>query len=577
MRNRVRARHPWPGKFPAFPLIAALVVGGLCPWVVRVNVQTPPPDTILHGGKIVTVGTPAATEAVAIAGGRFAAVGRSADILKLRSPNTKVIDLRGRTVIPGLSDNHLHSAGGGPGVDLSKTRTLAEVYAQLAARVAQSPRSELIVSNSDWHEAQLKEQRLPLRRDLDKVAPNNPVVLVRGGHEYILNSAALRLYKIDEATPEPAGGRITRYDDGTLNGELVDRARGLVRLPPAPPRTLEQRMEAQEAEYKALHAVGLTSIRHPGISGDDYRMLALMKERGRLTMRVSALLRPLGDVASLTRTLEGWKLGPDGGDNRLRIGGVKLAIDGGFEGGYMRTAYAEPWGEGGMFRGLQTVPADRYTAVVRALNQAGWRVFTHAVGDAAIDQVLDAYEAANRDRSIVDKRWGIEHAFIGRPDHLPRMKALGLGISAQSHLYLAGPSLVRYWGRERATLVTPMRMYLDAGIPVSSGTDAPVNPFPPLWTIYHFVTRDTITGGQFGREQAMTRTEALRSSTLGPAWLTFEERTKGSIEVGKLADLVVLDSDILSVPETRIKDLKVLMTMVDGEVVYTDASFAATR
>src|SRR5262249_6201488 len=159
------------------------------------------------------------------------------------------------------------------------------------------------------------------------------------------------------------------------------------------------------AEYKTLHAVGLTSVRHPGISGDDYRMLASMKERGRLTMRVSALLRPSGDLdaAGVIRTLESWKVRPDEGDERLRVAGVKLAVDGGFEGGYMRTAYAEPWGQGGTFRGLQTVPPERYIAIVRALNQAGWRVFTHAVGDAAIDQVLDGYEAANRDRSIADK------------------------------------------------------------------------------------------------------------------------------------------------------------------------------
>jgi predicted amidohydrolase YtcJ/catechol 2,3-dioxygenase-like lactoylglutathione lyase family enzyme len=557
---------------------AAVVVGGLCSWGTRVSTQTPAPDTILHGGKIVTVGAQGTAEAVAIAGGKFVAVGRSTDVLRLRGTGTTVIDLAGRTVIPGLSDNHLHSAGGGPGVDLSRARTLADVYAQLTAHVSKSPMGELVVSNGDWHEAQLEEQRLPLRRDLDKIAPGNPVVLVRGGHEYILNSAALRLYGIDEATKEPAGGRITRYGDGSLNGELVDTARALVRLPPPAPRTLEQRMAAQEAEYKRLHAVGLTSVRHPGVSADDYRMLALMKERGRLTMRVSALLRPAGglDAAGVTRTLGDWKLRPDDGDERLRIAGVKLAVDGGFEGGYMRTAYAEPWGEGGRFRGLQTVPAARYTAVVRALNQAGWRVFTHAVGDAAIDQVLDAYEAANRDRSILDRRWGVEHAFIGRPDHLPRLRALGAGISAQSHLYVAGPSLVQYWGRERASLVTPMRMYLDGGIPVSSGTDAPVIPFPPLWTIYHFVTRDTITGGRFGPGQAITREEALRSSTLAPAWLTFEERAKGSIEVGKLADLAVLDADILTVPEARIKDLNVLMTMVGGEVVYQDAQFAPT-
>jgi predicted amidohydrolase YtcJ len=150
---------------------AAVVVGGLCSWGTRVSTQTPAPDTILHGGKIVTVGAQGTAEAVAIAGGKFVAVGRSTDVLRLRGTGTTVIDLAGRTVIPGLSDNHLHSAGGGPGVDLSRARTLADVYAQLTAHVSKSPMGELVVSNGDWHEAQLEEQRLPLRRDLDEIAP----------------------------------------------------------------------------------------------------------------------------------------------------------------------------------------------------------------------------------------------------------------------------------------------------------------------------------------------------------------------------------------------------------------------
>ena len=151
-----------------------------------------------------------------------------------------MIDLKGRAVIPGLMDNHLHGAGGGPGVDLSRARSMADVNAALQARVQASKPGDVIVSNSDWHEAQLKEQSLPLRDDLDRIAPQNPVVLVRGGHEYILNSAALARWGITEATPEPAGGRITRYDNGRLNGELVDTAKSLVSLPPAPPRTPQQ-------------------------------------------------------------------------------------------------------------------------------------------------------------------------------------------------------------------------------------------------------------------------------------------------------------------------------------------------
>ncbi len=211
---------------------------------------------------------------------------------------------------------------------------------------------------------------------------------------------------------------------------------------------------------------------------------------------------------------------------------------------------------------------ERFTDVVRVLNQHDWRVATHAVGDAAIDMVLDAYERANAQRPISGKRWSIEHAFIGRRDHLPRIKALGLALAVQNHLYLAGPSLVRYWGAERAALTTPVRMYLDAGLPVSSGTDAPVVPYPPLWTLYHFVTRDTISGGVLGPDQRVTRAEALRMATMGNAWLMMEEAEKGSIEKGKLADLVVLSDDPLTCPEPRLRDATVLMTIVGGRIVH---------
>ena len=174
-----------------------------------------------------------------------------------------------------------------------------------------------------------------------------------------------------------------------------------------------------------------------------------------------------------------------------------------------------------------------------------------------MDLVLDAYEAADRDESIAGQRWTIEHAFIGRADHLPRLKKLDVAISAQDHLYLAGPSLVKYWGRERAFLTTPVRMYLDAGLLVSAGTDAAVVPYPPLWTIYHFVTRDTLSGGVMGAEQRITREEAIRLSTINNARLMFDEARKGSIETGKLADLIVLSDDILSAPAERIRDANV--------------------
>jgi predicted amidohydrolase YtcJ len=397
-----------------------------------------------------------------------------------------------------------------------------------------------------------------------------PVVVVRGGHEFILNSAALKKWNITKETPEPPGGRITRYPDGELNGELVDRAKQLVSLPPRPAPSLEERIQAQIAEYNKLHAAGLTAVRHPGGSIEDYRMRREMASRGVLTMRVTQLLGVDrgGEPASVEQTVKSWGIAPDAGDALLRIGGIKLGVDGGFEGGFMREPYEEPYGEGGTFRGLQTVPQDRFTAIARTLNRLDWRVFSHAVGDAAIDEVLTGYEAANADKSIVGKRWGIEHGFIPQADQFPRMKKLELYVSAQNHLYLAGPSLVKYWGAKRAGWTTPVKAYLDAGIPVSGGTDSAVVPYPPLWVIYHFVTRDTITGGVLGADQKISREDAIRLVTRNHWYLTFEEQTKGVIAPGRYADMVVLAEDIMSVPAKRIEQMNVLMTMVGGKTVY---------
>jgi predicted amidohydrolase YtcJ len=550
------------------PFALAVVLAAGAAASAQILPRAPAPDLVLINGKVITVDRSFSVhEAVAIIGDRIMTVGNNDQMKTMAGPATRIVDLKGNTVIPGLMDNHLHGAGGGPGVNLSRARSLADVTAALQARVSASKPGDVIVSNSDWHEAQLQEQRLPLRDDLDRIAPQNPVVLVRGGHEYILNSAALTRSGITEQTPEPAGGRITKYADGRLNGELVDTAKSLVRLPAVPPRTPQQQLDDRIADYKKLNEAGLTGIRHPGISIADYRMLQEMQKRGQLTIRVNALLRPAIGAAGVDPQLAASSIRQGEGDEWLRIGGIKLAVDGGFEGGLMRDLYEKPWDENGAFRGLQTLDTERYVNAVRQLNRQDWRVATHAVGDAAIDLVLNAYEKANADQSILDRRWSIEHAFIGRPDHLPRIKALGVAISAQSHLYLAGPSLVKYWGASRAGITTPVKLYLDAQLPVSSGTDAPVVPYPPLWTLYHFITRDTITGGVLGSDQRITRQQALRMATINNAWLNMEERLKGSIEAGKLADLVILNEDPLTCPEPRLRDAKVLATLVGGRVV----------
>ena len=300
-----------------------------------------------------------------------------------------------------------------------------------------------------------------------------------------------------------------------------------------------------------------------------------MERRDLLTVRVNVLFRIASSTTpeELDDVIASWDAAPGEGDEWLRVGGVKLGVDGGFEGGWMREPYAEPWGQNRTFYGLQTFATEPYTQLVVQLNRRGWRVATHAVGDAAIDLVLDAYEAAHADRSIAGKRWVIEHGFLPQPDQFPRMKALGLVVSAQNHLYLAAPSLVSYWGSERAAWVTPVKAYLDAGIRVSSGTDSPVVPYRPFWTLYHFITRQTISAGVMGADQRVSREQALRLSTLENAHLTFEENIKGTLEPGKLADLVVLSEDYLTTAEENLETMKVVMTMVGGRIVHTGAGW----
>ncbi len=547
-------------------LVLAAAVSGC---VGGVPTPVAPADVVVLNAKVVTVdGGFTMAQAVAVRDGRFAAVGSNDAIRTHIGARTRVIDAGGRTVTPGLADGHLHNAGGGPGIDLARTRSLAELLDKVAERARSSKPGELVVSNADWHEAQLKERELPLRRDLDRVAPDNPVVLVRGGHEYILNSAALARWSITKDTAVPAGGEISRYPDGELNGELVDNARRLVAFPPA----AQLQVEELAALLRRLHAVGLTSIRVPGNANSlaEWQLWQALKARGDLTMRVSYNFRiyDFTDAARVRATAESWGVRQGEGDEWLRVDGVKTLVDGGFEGGWMREPYAEPYGRSGTYRGINVVAPDKYLPAIAELNRMGWRVTTHAVGDAAIDMVLDAYEAVDRERTITGRHWVIEHAFITRPDHFPRMKKLGLDLSVQNHLYLAGPSLVKYWGPTRAARVTPVRDMLDQGLLVAGGTDSPVVPYPPLWVYYHFVTRGTISGGVLGPDQRITRREALELLTINNARLTGEERIKGSIERGKLADLVIFSADPLTAPEYELEKIDVLLTMVGGRVVF---------
>jgi predicted amidohydrolase YtcJ len=539
---------------------------------------------ILHNGKIVTQDAADRTvSALAAFGDEIAVTGSDQEVLALRRRGTCVIDLGGRTLVPGFADGHLHSKT--PDMDpsrvnLTPVKTMGELLAAIQSKAAASKPGDVIVTNSDWHEGQLQEKRLPNRWDLDPVSPNNPVVVIRGGHQYILNSAALSKWNITKATNPPRGGHITidkERDD--VNGELVDRARDLVELPKAAPRNLEQRLALLRQEQAHYNKLGLTSVRNPGASIEDMHDYHALARRGEMTARTSVLIRwdRKSSAADFRKQLETWPVKSGFGDKWLRLDGIKLGVDGGYEGGWMTKPYAEPHGHGGTYFGLNTVPRQQFIEVVNMLNELDLRPSTHAVGDAAVDLVLDAYEQADRQTDINNRRWVIEHAFITRPDQIERVRRLGLVLSAQSHLYLAGPSLLSFWGRERAEAVAPVRSWLQKGIHVAGGTDnkLPYVPEAPLTTFYHWVTRDTAGAGVLGPSERISRKEALRIATMENAYLTFEESMKGTLEPGKLADLVILSQDIMTVPDERLPETRVLATMVGGRFVYRASDFAA--
>lgn len=536
-----------------------------------------PADTVFLNGKVFTADArDSIQQGFAVKGDRFLAVGPTSAMRAYVGPNTKVVDLKGRFVTPGLTDDHFHNEGGGGGVDLSHVRTLSELLMTVANAAAAAGPGTLIVSNSDWHEAQLKEQRLPLAKELDQAAPNNPVVLVRGGHSYILNTAALKKWNITKETPVPAGGAISRGPDGELTGELFDNAKPLVDLPPEKPVSMDDILATQ----KTVNAYGMTAVRIPGsYKGDMVQVLKLVRQAeadGKLSLRWTIYMPGFGlrDPSRVQAVVDGWGVKPGEGDDWVRVDGVKLIVDGGFEGGHMTKPYLEPYGKGGTFSGVVVVPPAPYTATVTALNRMGWRVITHAVGDAGIDEVLDAYEAANKEKSIVGQRWSVEHAFVSRPDQVKRLKALDVAISAQDHLYLAAPVLKKYWGWERASEVTPVKTYLDAGLLVAGGTDTPVIPFNPFWNLYHMMSRDTISDGVYGADQKIaSRPLLLKLLTINYAKLIGEDKAKGSIEPGKLADFAVLTGDFMTATPEQVRDMKALSTWVGGKEVYRDAAF----
>ncbi len=530
------------------------------------------PDSVYVNGTVYTVAdkNPKAT-AFAVKGDKFVSVGSDADVMSLAGRRTEVVDLQGKTVLPGLIDAHLHFSGIGE----AKMRLDAfwkpkqEILDSVAAAYKTAKKGEWIQGRG-WNQEVWTPAVFPTKEDLDKIAPDVPVYLGRtDGHAAWVNTKALEIGGITKSTPNPQGGEIIRDANGEATGVLIDTARALVsrNIPPlSKDRILESLILAQEE----LVANGLTGAHDAGC---DLAMIDMMKglyESGRLSVRLYERLRIPDGSSELHE--EFYAAGKQIGlyDNRLTIRGIKISVDGalGSRGALMLKPYTDRADSVGVIR----VPADRLYAQVKRARQAGFQVSTHAIGDGGNRMVLDAYEKVLKEMPDPDNRWRIEHAQVVTLEDIPRFAKLGVIPSMQTVHATSDKNMAENRvGPERIKGAYAWRKFLNTGVIIPNGTDAPVelvNPFHGLFAAVSRQSRDGKPAGGWYPEEKMTREEALKSYTLWAAQAAFEENIKGSIEEGKLADFVVIDRDYMKCGESEIKDIRALQTVIGGKTVY---------
>lgn len=558
--------------------LAVVALGTMSSALAQTRPASSYADLILKHGKIVTVDRNfTVASAVAIKGDRIMDVGSDEALAGLAGPATKVVDLQGRTVIPGLIDGHHHflskAVDAYLGVDIALSPSIRDVVARIQQKIARTPPGELVYTTSGWLPAQFAEKRTPTRKDLDPVSPNHPVI-VQGGHSIYLNSYALRKLNITKDTVAPEGGLIEKDPKtGEPTGRLAENAIALAKSMPRGVANEQQKLEALREGQKKMNAAGITGVREPGITAADMRVFQRLHDAGDMTLRVSMNynLDPSQPIDDLIEELETWGVSTRFGDEWLRLDGIgEFGLDGGFEGALMTEHYVHPPGheKPEAYFGLQRIPVEKFERAILAMNRLDWRACVHIAGDRALDIALDAYEKANAEKPIARKRWTVEHLLYARDDQSKRMRDLGVLVSTQFHGYMAAEDMVNFWGKERASKATRVRDWIDAGLTVGGGSDWSLLPADPFWIIYFFSTRDSRLSGVLGADQRVSREEALRMVTINNAYLTFEESLKGSLEPGKLADLVVLSADVMTVPDNKLRDIQALATMVGGTFVY---------
>ncbi|MBW3571275.1 MAG: amidohydrolase [Gemmatimonadetes bacterium] len=534
-------------------------------------------DMVFVGGRVFLADSAnTVAQAIAIRDGRVLAVGTDAEVRRFAGRGTEVIDLRGRLVTPGFNDAHIHFSSGGQGllnVSLLGTNSLAEIERRVAEAAAQAQPGEWILGRG-WDHTRLPASELgpggwPTKEVLDRAAPNNPVFLSRvDGHTSWANAAAMRLAGIDRTTPNPPGGEVVRDARGEATGIFKESAEGLIgRHVPAPTRTRTRRGITAALEMAAR--TGVTSVQ-TDVSGTDMQIYKELLDADSLTVRVYGW-HPL-EMRTI-QALDALGVTAGFGDEWLRMGMLKGYTDGTL--GSRTAALLEPFADDHSTHGLPQYTRAQLDSLVTAADAAGLQVLLHAIGDAANRQALDAFERAARANGPRPRRHRIEHAQVVDRDDIPRFRELGVIASMQpthatSDMRWAEARIGPERAREGAYA---WRSLLDAGAVVIFGTDFPVEPMPPVEGIYSAVTRQSreepgVPPGGWLPEQRLTREEAIRLYTAASAYGEWEEERKGTLRPGMLADLVVWDRDLLTIPELEILQAAPALTVVGGRIVF---------
>ena len=567
-----------PVKAVAIGLVISSFTLLLSPYTLS---QSAGPDIVYHNGKIVTVDDDfAIVEALAVSDGTIVALGSNADMTALALEGTRLVDLEGKTVLPGLIDSHVHLSfgGGGNTLDLRHTKTIEELQETLRKEVTPIPEGRWILGQIS--ETSFPELKLPTRWDLDEATPNHPMVLRRGFRLWVVNSLALEKAGITSATPDPQGGKIARDERGIPNGVLREPAaqRMVGRLLPRSPRLQDETARRNlRAFLREMVSLGITSINVAGLRpGDQLRWVQDSYQRwGEELPRLTAqfLVRPGADghddfeegVREAIQDIEAVSFHTGFGNDRLKLGAIKMAVDGGST---SLTAWVlEPYPDGS--RGLNTLPQNAFYRVAKRAHDLGWQIGIHAVGDAAVQMTVNVFERILRESPREDHRHYLHHVAIRPPeDTLQKMADLGIMVSSQpSFTYDLAPNYEAALRGERLATNNPQRSLLERGIRLAYGSDH--RPYGPIVAIWAAVTRIGRNGKVYGPDEAVSVEEAIRLHTRGPAYLTFDEGNRGSLEVGKWADMVVLTEDILSVDPVRIREIGIEKTIIEGIIVYS--------